>query len=108
MVIFEIITGLTILSAVTGYQLVKKEPELPIYGKYCVCLTKDDNHTYIPWYNRSFKTEDEYELETEKIVKIAFSKQHNSFDKSITGIALVNLETGKEEYWCAILDTILV
>lgn len=110
MVIFEIITGITFISAIAGYQLTKKEEVLPIYGKYCICYTKDNSKTYIPWYNRSFKTEDEYEMETLKIVKLAFDEDEKYekerkvlYSKGISGVAIVNLDSGEEEYWCAIL-----
>ena len=97
----EIIAGFTLLGLIAKYKKTEKE----VYGTYCLCYTKDKHATYVPHKTITCETLDEYETETEKIVRLAFDQDKNVFlkEKGVTGIALVNLDDGREEYWCMLI-----
>ena len=70
------------------------------YGCYCVCYLKKGCH--IPWKTYTFTSEVEYENVIEDIVVFALDKTKNLElrNKDITGIAVINVASGDEEYVC--------
>jgi hypothetical protein len=106
-IILEVIAGVTTLGILFGYTATaaktKTKSEAPPYGVFCLCYTTNKN-THIPWKTQIYKTENEYESATDEICKLALNPEKNFYlrERGFNGIALVNLDDGREEYWCSL------
>lgn len=108
-IILEVIAGVTTLGLLlarlpTSNPITSKPTTEPSYGTFCVCYTKKTTH--IPWKTCIYKTRDEYEEATDELCKLAFDPQKNFYlrEKGFDGVAIINLEDGREEYWCKIIS----
>lgn len=85
------------------------EPELEYgVGNYAICLVKGtlENPTYISLHSRSFKNEEEYNLEEESLVMDALDPVKNKKwrDDGVFGIAMIDLKNGREMMFCRMCD----
>lgn len=104
--IIEIIFGSFILISTTSlssYFFLKQKSNTN-YGTFSFCLIKE-NDTLISKCVTTYKTEDEYEFDLQKIIKIARNKIDNfKFrKKGIVGFSMIDMKTGDEIFRC-ILD----
>jgi len=102
-IILEVIAGVTTLGILFGYNRNRnRDREVIPYGTFCICYT--NKNTHIPWKTQIYKTENEYESATDEICKLALDPEKNFYlrERGFNGIALVNLDDGREEYWCSL------
>ena len=104
--ILEVIVATAAIGVFTKFFFKKEQKKT--FGNYCICKTKGKRQvssTYIPWITREYENEEEY-IEDEKMLSnIALNSEKNWFFRmqGVSGFAIVDLSTGEEHYWCALL-----